>query len=62
MPHVPPVYAAQPLKFAVVFWLSQYGKIVKLWLVHGRQVFAKVESVVVNCALPLDDRFTLVKV
>ena len=28
---------------------------------HGRQLFVKVVSVVVNCALPLDDRLMLVK-
>ena len=29
---------------------------VKLWVVHGRHWLVKVVSVVVNCALPLDDR------
>jgi hypothetical protein len=32
-----------------------------LWLSHGKQLLVKVVSVVVNWALPLDDRFTLVK-
>jgi hypothetical protein len=41
---------------------SQYGKIVKLWVVHGRQVLVNAVSVVTNWALPLDDRLTLVKV
>jgi hypothetical protein len=33
-----------------------------LWSIQGRQVLVKVVSVVVNWALPLDDRLTLVKV
>jgi hypothetical protein len=40
---------------------SQYGKMVKLWVVHGRHWLVKAVSVVMNWALPLDDRFTLVK-
>jgi len=33
-----------------------------LWPVHGRQTFVKAVSVVVNWALPLDDRLIEVKV
>ena len=40
----------------------QYGKIVSLWPLHGRQTFVARAEVVVNCALPLDDRLMLVKV
>jgi hypothetical protein len=32
-----------------------------LWVSHGRHWLVKVVSVVVNCALPLDDRLMLVK-
>jgi hypothetical protein len=31
-------------------------------VVHGRQTLVKVVSVVINCALPLDDRLIEVKV
>ena len=41
---------------------SQYGKIVSLCWVHGRQMLVNEVSVVVNWALPLDDRLTDVKV
>jgi len=34
---------------------------VKLWVVHGRHWLVKVASVVVNWALPLDDRLIEVK-
>ena len=33
-----------------------------MWVSHGRQTLVKVASVVVNCALPLDDRLIEVKV
>ena len=40
----------------------QYGKIVALWPLHGRQMLVEPAEVVVNCASPLDDRLMLVKV
>ncbi len=33
-----------------------------MWPIQGRQTLVKAVSVVVNCALPLDDRLTEVKV
>jgi hypothetical protein len=63
MPQVPPGYPVHPAQPRLsVRRLSQYEKIVKSWLVHGRQTFVKIVSVVVNWALPLDDRLMLLKV
>src|SRR6476660_7575212 len=63
MPQVPPGKTVQPAQPRLsVRWSSQYGKIVQLWSNHGRQVFVKALSLVVNWALPLDERLMLVKV
>ena len=60
-PHWPPGYPVQPAQPKLsVRKSSQYGKIVELWVVHGRQTLVKVVSVVVNWALPFDDTLTLV--
>jgi hypothetical protein len=58
---VPLIDVKMPNPLFTRYRSSQYGKIVKLWLVHGRHWLVKVVSVVVNCALPLDDRLTDVK-
>src|SRR4029077_6778203 len=61
MPQVPPGYGAQPAQPRLsVRRSSQYGKMVQLWSVHGRQILVNVVSVVVNWALPLDDTLMLV--
>ena len=61
MPQVPPGKPEQP-GCASVRRSPQYGKIVALWPLHGRQTLTGAGAVVVNCALPLDDRLMLVKV
>ena len=65
MPHAPPGYDAQPLKFAVVFWSSQYGKMAYVLspvVVVGRHELVNAVLPLTNPAVPLDDKFTLVKV
>jgi len=63
MPQVPPGKTVQPAQPRLsVRWSSQYGKIVQLWSNHGRQMFVKAVSLVVNWELPLDDTLMLVKV
>src|SRR5580765_2338152 len=59
---VPLIDVNMPNPLLTKYRSSQYGKIVKSWPVHGRHWLVKAVSVVVNCALPLDDRLTLVKV
>jgi len=57
IPHVPPAHV--PVS---VLRSSQYGKIVYVNPVAGKQVLLKVEPLAMNCALPLESRSTLEKV
>jgi hypothetical protein len=58
---VPLIDVNMPNPLLTKYKSSQYGKMVWVAMFSGRQLLVKLVNRVMNWALPLDDRLTLVK-